>query len=126
MKDMEIELASFIIPKELLEYFEITEIREHETARKEKRLFIRLTEKNTVPVESAGRRLESKGFYPEIEVQDFPLRGRPVFLLVRRRRWRDQETGEEIMRIWNLIPEGTKYTREFADFLKEVARVRAC
>ncbi len=125
MKNMEMELASFIIPKELLEYFEITEIKKHETARAEKRLYIHLTEKNTVPVESAGRRMESKGFYPEMEVQDFPLRGRPVFLMIRRRRWRDKETGEEIMRGWSLIPEGTKYTREFADFLKELARVRA-
>jgi len=38
--------------------------------------------------------LHSKGFFPEIEVQDFPIRGKAVYLRVRRRRWEDPETGQ--------------------------------
>ena len=38
--------------------------------------------------------LHSKGFFPEIEVQDFPIRGKAVYLRVKRRRWEDPETGQ--------------------------------
>ena len=31
--------------------------------------------------------LHSKGFLPEIEVQDFPIRGKAVYLRIKRRRW---------------------------------------
>jgi len=33
-------------------------------------------------------------FFPEIEVQDFPIRGKAVYLRVKRRRWEDPETGQ--------------------------------
>ena len=35
--------------------------------------------------------LHSKGFFPEIEVQDFPIRGKAVYLRVKRRRWENPE-----------------------------------
>jgi len=38
--------------------------------------------------------LHSKGFFPEIEVQDFPIRGKAVYLRVKCRRWEDPETGQ--------------------------------
>ena len=31
---------------------------------------------------------------PEIEVQDFPIRGKAVYLRVKCRRWEDPETGQ--------------------------------
>ena len=109
-------LLSHVLPREVIEYFEITKIED-----KGKELHIYLEEKNTVPLEAAGKKLESKGFYSPKEIQDFPLRGKPLFLKVKRRRWRDKETGGEIVRDWGLVAKGTKYTQEFADFLKELA-----
>uniref|UniRef100_UPI0022E42C52 ISAon1 family transposase N-terminal region protein n=1 Tax=Bacteroides stercoris TaxID=46506 RepID=UPI0022E42C52 len=46
---------------------------------------IYLEEKNIVPEKYTDQDTESKGFYDPIIVQDFPLRGKKVFLNIRRR-----------------------------------------
>lgn len=60
---------------------------------------------------------ESKGFF-SIRVQDFPLRGRAVFLELRKRRWRHKVSGEQITRDFTFLAKGTKFTAELADFFK--------
>ena len=60
------------------------------------------------------------GFTDEKVIQDFPLRGKPVYLHVRRRRWYDKATGETFSYTYDdLTVEGTKLTPEFVAFLKE-------
>ena len=66
--------------------------------------------------------LHSKGFFPEIEVQDFPIRGKAVYLRVKCRRWEDPETGQTYSRDWNLLASGTRITAEFGAFLKALLR----
>ncbi len=66
--------------------------------------------------------LHSKGFFPEIEVQDFPVRGKAVYLRIKRRRWEDPETGQTYSRDWNLVASGTRITAEFGAFLKALLR----
>ena len=52
-------------------------------------------------------------------IQDFPLRGKPVYLHVRRRRWYDKTTRETFSYTYDdLTAEGTKLTPEFVAFLK--------
>ncbi|KAB5331076.1 hypothetical protein F9956_17225 [Bacteroides stercoris] len=63
---------------------------------------------------------ESKGFYDPIIVQDFPLRGKKVFLNIRRRRWLLKKHNEYISRNWRMVAEGTRMTQDFASFLKEL------
>jgi hypothetical protein len=79
-------------------------------------------EKNTPPKEFNNRQLVSKGFLNEITIQDFPLRGKLVYLYIKRRRWTDKESQAIIQRDWNIIAQGTRMTQEFADFLKEINR----
>jgi hypothetical protein len=62
----------------------------------------------------------SKGFYPQVSVQDFPIRGQKVLLLVKRRRWENQTTKDIVSRDWNLVQKGTRMTAEFAAFLKGI------
>jgi len=62
---------------------------------------------------------------PESSIQDFPLRGKPVTLFVKRRRWLNTATGELVTRNWNMVAEGTRMTQEFASFLKELPRYRS-
>ena len=45
-----------------------------------------LQEINQIPKEFQNQKLESKGFFDEITVQDFPIRGHKVFLHIKRRR----------------------------------------
>ena len=58
----------------------------------------------------------------EATVQDFPIRGKNVYLYITRRRWFDPETNKVITRDWNLVAKGTRITSEFATFLKEIRR----
>jgi transposase len=52
-------------------------------------------------------------------IQDFPLRGRAVYLRVKKRRWRHKDTGEIIKRDFSFMADGSKFTQELSDFLKE-------
>ena len=66
--------------------------------------------------------VESKGYHKEIVIEDFPLRGKLVYFHVKRRRWRDTETKEELHKDWGYIAKGTRMTEDFATFLKEINR----
>ena len=65
---------------------------------------------------------ESKGFTEQSIIQDFPLRGKPVYLHIRRRKWLDKCTGNILTKSYDLTHLGTQITAEFADFLKGIYR----
>ena len=67
-----------------------------------------LEEKATIPAEYSDLHLHSKGFLPELEVQDFPIRGKAVYLRIQRRRWEDPSTGQTYSRDWSLVATGTR------------------
>ena len=53
-------------------------------------------------------------------IQDFPIRGRSVYLHVRRRKWIDRSTGEIFTYDFDGLTEsGSKLSPEFVAFLKE-------
>lgn len=114
---MQISGFELLLPEGVLEYFEILKVDQSKT---ETSIF--LQEKNIIPEEYIGRKLESKGFYEDSKVQDFPLRGKAVYLIVRRRRWIDKDTGDIVIRHWELFAKGTRMTQEFATFLKGISR----
>jgi transposase len=80
-------------------------------------LHLHLDERDIIPEEHMGKSLSSNGFYEASTIKDFPLRDRKVVLHVRRRRWVD-ECGKSHFRRWELVAEGTRYSKEFAFFLK--------
>ena len=60
------------------------------------------------------------GFTDYKTIQDFPIRGRSVYLHVRRRKWIDRSTGEIFTYDFDGLTEsGTKLSPEFVAFLKE-------
>ena len=111
------DIVSILLPEGLSEYFEITEI-----ARTSETYVIYLEENNIPPEQYKSQKLLSKGFFEPIVVQDFPLRGKPCFLQVKRRRWTIEETGEIVYRNWEIVAKGTRITKEFASFLKAINR----
>jgi hypothetical protein len=111
------QLASLVLPEGLLAYFTI-----HRIERIADAYHIYLEEINQKPIEYGSDNLASKGFYEEINIQDFPIRGNKVYLHIRRRRWVNQTTGDIVNRDWDLVAKGTRMTQEFASFLKELAR----
>lgn len=58
------------------------------------------------------------GFTEEHIIQDFPIRGKAVYLHVRRRRWRDTQDGSIFTYDYDLVEEGSRLTPEFVAFLK--------
>jgi len=61
-------------------------------------------------------------FLPATRVQDFPIRGKAVYLLIRRRKWRHKETKKEIRNNYSFIAEGSRLTQELSAFLKGTGR----
>ncbi len=109
-------LVRLILPEGILEYFELTDVRESENGQ----LNIHLKEKNVPPMGYEKSQLESKGLLPETAIQDFPIRGHKVALCIRRRRWEVKQTREIITRDWNLVRKGARMTTEFGTFLKGI------
>ena len=112
------------LPSELLSHFTIVAIQElGDVSSKELFYEISLEENNVIPKHYAAGNYESKGFYTEVTIQDFPIRGKAVYLLIKRRRWRHKNNPKDIIRNdYSFIAEGSKLTKELADFLKETGR----
>lgn len=108
-----------ILPESICEYFELTQLKKDD---KTEVMDLYLQEINSVPQEYSNNKLTSKGFFNEVTIQDFPLRGYKVFLHVKRRRWLNEDTGEVVFRNWDVIAKGTRITKDFAAFLKEISR----
>jgi hypothetical protein len=108
-------LVKFILPKEMTDYFDLVKVSSDEY-NCEPRLHIYLDEKAEAP---QGREdLLPNGFYEESCINDFPIREYRSILHIRRRRWKDAD-GKSVSKDWDLIAKGTRYSREFALFLKE-------
>ena len=102
---------SLLLPTGMLEYFEITEVKENGNS-----VDIYLTELNIIPSEYKNDKLQSKGFYEEITINDFPIRGKRLLLHIKRRKWLNESTGDIVNRDWESVAKGTRMTQEFASF----------
>jgi len=112
---MELEiLLRHLLPTELFEYFDLISIQEPNT----KELHLYLDEKKVPPPERKDKSLISYGFDEPIKVQDFPLRKKSVYLIVRRRKWQEKGTGKIYSRNWDITASGSSYSKEVAAFLK--------
>ena len=108
-----------MFPEELTDHFDISHydmLCSLET--KQEYWVIEFEEKNEVPNGYPATEYESKGFMESKLIQDFPLRGRAVYLRVKKRRWRHKTTGAVIKRSFSFMADGSKFTQELSDFLK--------
>lgn len=109
------QLAELILPEEIFDFFDIINI----TAG-ERQVDIYLDEKHEKPEGYELVKIVSKGFHPSICIQDFPLRDKALYLHVRRRRWYSESTRKTVERDWESVAKGTRLTKGFASFLKEL------
>lgn len=111
------ELVEIMLPEGLLNSFEYIGISKTPYSYK-----ITLEEKNKspkLPIEHSSKKIISKGF-KNITINDFPLRGRKVVLLLRRRIWKIEGVKKLFKNDLSLALKGTKLEKEFATFLKDV------
>jgi hypothetical protein len=107
------ELLRYVLPQEIVDFFDLVDIQEQEEI-----LHLYLDECKVVPEEYQSLSLLPNGFYAASTLKDFPLRDKKVILHFRRRRWVDEQ-GKSYSRGWDLAAEGTRYSKEFASFLKD-------
>lgn len=106
-------LIKALLPEEIFDYFKIIKV-DIET----KVIDVYLDELNITPEEYSAEKLISKGFHESTVFQDFPIRNKAVYLHVRRRKWLVESTGKVISKQWDLSAKGSRYTKDFATFLK--------
>ena len=126
IETIDIKLLHRLFPEELTKYFSISHydlLCSLET--KEEYWVIEFEENNELPEGYATAEYESKGFMESKLIQDFPLRGRAVYLRIKKRRWRHKITGEVIKRSFSFMADGSKFTQELSDFLKDTGQYPA-
>jgi hypothetical protein len=88
---MDISVFSHFLPDGLLDHFDIVDFKElGDIETKKDCFFIYLDEKNILPDGFEKSEFESKGFFERTLIQDFPIRGKALYLGIRRRRWRSK------------------------------------
>jgi hypothetical protein len=102
-------VLALFLPEGVLDHFDITN-----GAVQGETLVLTLVEKNQPPPHPGT--LTFKG-YQDMDVSDFPIRGKRGVLHVRRRYWQ-KEDGTTVMNAHALTFPGTKLEKTFADFLK--------
>lgn len=113
------------MPQDLLQHFTITQFLElGDVSSKQVYFEIFLEEKNEILAAVDSTQYESKGL-TEITIQDFPIRGKAVYLKIKRRRWRHKKEPNKIIRNdLSFIAEGSGFTKELSDFLKDTSRYK--
>lgn len=121
---MDLSILELFLPTKLLDHFTLIKIEQLgllET--KSDCFYIELEEKNELPEGYKKEDYESKGFYKPKQIQDFPIRGKATYLVIKRRRWRLKSNKEVVIKSdYSFISEGSKLTVELSDFLKGTGR----
>lgn len=64
--------------------------------------------------------IAARGHTDHVKVQDYPMRGRPIYLHMRKNKWRDRKTNGIFSYTLELPnEEGTRLSAEFVAFLKD-------
>ena len=111
------DLLRVFLPEWLFDYFEVIKLEQEQES-----IHVHLDEKKIIPKEIQANRIISHGFTDSVTVQDFPIKGKAVYLHLRRRKWLDLDSNSITSRKFDIAYEGTRLTKEFVAFLKETNR----
>ena len=118
---MEKTLIELLVPDYILTHFEYESWEEISGV-----IRIHLIEKKDpihYPKDLIGKGERSlDGFMNPLELQTFPTRGKEVFLVLKRRRWKLKGSNKSYYNTYSFYKEGMKATKEFGVFLKEIGR----
>jgi len=108
------QLYRLIVPEEILENFEITQVEDASES-----MTIHLLEKiERTPAREQD--LVQNGFMNPVEIQGFPIQGKPCYYKLTRRRWKEKGTSKDWYNTYSYTVEGSKTTQKFGSFLKEL------
>jgi hypothetical protein len=108
-------LVSSLLPSEIHKYFSVVSLTE-----KAHGIEMRLEEytESVPPALSGSLSVVLDGFCNPLELLHFSIKGKPLYLKLYRRRWKESGSTTHYSNVYNLHPEGVKATHEFASFLK--------
>ncbi|MFT4734942.1 MAG: hypothetical protein ACI9K1_001899 [Arcticibacterium sp.] len=97
----------------------------YKLATKEEGYSIHLVERNILQIGYSSDLFETKNFTKPSLIQDFPARGKFIFLSMKRRRWREKNSKNNIIRRdLSFLTNGIKMTADLSSFLKGTHRIR--
>lgn len=110
------DLLSTLLPPEIHLHFELVSIKEEK-----ERIVLRLDEYAELCPSSLCNvpDIVLDGFCNPVELLNYPLRDKPTYLKIYRRRWKQSGSREHYSNRYDLHPEGVKATHSFASFLKD-------
>jgi len=125
-KEMDFALLKMFLPEGIFDYFELVGFDQGDSGQYvyDKTLTIHLEEKKIIPEEYKNHIYKASGFMEARSISDYPIRNMLVTLSVKRRRWDVDIDGQikKISRDWEAIAQGTRMSKEYAAFLKEISR----
>lgn len=113
------QFVRMVLPSDILNHFTIVKIETDERDIDAMSMTIHLDERINEGYQLSDQ-YESLGFMDAVSVTDFPIRDHKVILKIRRRRWKDKQTGKSFVEKISVTEKGTRYSKEFAAFLKGV------
>lgn len=114
------DFISMIIPEDIIDSFNIDKV---ENKKNEWNVYL-VEKENLVPKEIRNMDWVLNGFMNQIELTAFPAKGKPVYLRIKRRRWKMRGENKSYFNEYELNQEGVKTTKEFGFFLKELDKER--
>ena len=88
---MNLSLLTIFLPDDLLAHCAVVDCRDFgDVISKKECIFIYLDEKNLLPNGFNSSDFKSKRFYERKVIQYFRIRGKAVYLAIKRRRWRSK------------------------------------
>lgn len=117
---MKTDFLVHLFPSGLLEHFSIIDFKELGDIRYKTMFYeISLEENNVILGDYDSSLYETKDF-TTVELQDFPIRGKAVYLKIKRRRWRlKSDKSKSIKNDFSHIAVDSGFTNELAAFLKD-------
>ena len=117
------DFLHYFLPDGLLDYFEPVMAENHtyknpQTKKEVPALHLFFDERDNRTAETKD--YNPKGFTEETVLNDFPVRDKKLVLHIRRRRWLTPEGKSVVLDVYPaLVAKGTKFSTEFAEFLKK-------
>src|SRR5690625_5551301 len=106
-------LLRLLVPEEILEFFEISDVRESEQS-----IELELRErKELTPEALKGKDVVLDGFCNPIGLQSFPLKGKATYIKLFRRRWKPSGQGKHYTKRYDFALHSTSATRALCAFL---------
>ncbi|MGK0316682.1 MAG: hypothetical protein ACI86M_002917 [Saprospiraceae bacterium] len=104
------------VPSSYLDYFELSDVKNN-TGNWE----LLLEEKvDLLPQALSKQLVVLDGFCNEVSVLSHSFSLKPIYLVIRRRRWKPKGGGKHYSNQYNFHSDGPKLTQEFVDYLKAI------